>query len=359
MLLDRLLEGLDVHVSPFAICEIREGSSAIVEDKGGASLHYVLEGFGVARSLTGVEYLLTPHTVLITPADTCLVVSCGEGRTMYLPTPVCRPLPGGWDRLSVGDGPPGLMMACGTVQATHHQTTGLFDYLRAPLVETVSDDTSFREPFQRLLGELANPQPGAHSLAELLLKQCLISLLRRQSPADEKQVPWLSALEHPQLGRAIGAMLEHPEQPFTLQGLADIAGMSRAAFAEQFREAFGRTAMEFLYDIRMRKAAKLLQSTEFPIKKISASVGFASRSHFSRAFKGSPQPIDATQALNRSAGDSNPNVLRGRSLSCRATLFRCAWLCTDKSVPLGKYCLSRRLVFSLEPRCHGLCGSQK
>ena len=32
---------------------------------------------------------------------------------------------------------------------------------------------------------------------------------------------------------------------------------------------------------------------------------------------------------------------------------------TDKSVPFGKYCLSRPLVFSFDPRCHGLCGSQK
>ena len=32
--------------------------------------------------------------------------------------------------------------------------------------------------------------------------------------------------------------------------------------------------------------------------------------------------VDATQALNLSAGVSNPKVLRGRSLSWRATLFR-------------------------------------
>ena len=30
-----------------------------------------------------------------------------------------------------------------------------------------------------------------------------------------------------------------------------------------------------------------------------------------------------------------------------------------RSVPFGKYCLSNPFVFSLEPRCHGLCGSQK
>src|SRR5438309_10749282 len=37
------------------------------------------------------------------------------------------------------------------------------------------------------------------------------------------------------------------------------------------------------------------------------------------------QPVDATQALNFSAGVSNRRVLRGRSLSWRATLLR--WAC--------------------------------
>jgi len=40
------------------------------------------------------------------------------------------------------------------------------------------------------------------------------------------------------------------------------------------------------------------------------------------AFGVPPQPVDATHALNLSAGVSNPSVLRGRSFSCRATLFR-------------------------------------
>src|ERR1700692_2058499 len=73
----------------------------------------------------------------------------------------------------------------------------------------------------------------------------------------------------------------------------------------------------------------------------------------------SAQPVDATQALNLSGGVSNCKVSRGRSFSGRATLFRWACECTDKSVPFGKYCLSRPLVFSFDPRCHGLCGSQK
>ena len=62
------------------------------------------------------------------------------------------------------------------------------------------------------------------------------------------------------------------------------------------------------------------------------------------------QTVDATHALNLSAGVLMSNVFRGRSLSSRATLFRCASAWRDRSVPFGKYCRSKRLVFSLDPR---------
>ena len=71
------------------------------------------------------------------------------------------------------------------------------------------------------------------------------------------------------------------------------------------------------------------------------------------------QSVVATHWLNLSAGVSYSRVFLGRSLRDLATAFNLAWLWTDKSVPLGKYWRSSRLVFSLEPLCHGLCGSQK
>ena len=52
------------------------------------------------------------------------------------------------------------------------------------------------------------------------------------------------------------------------------------------------------------------------------------------------QPIDATHALNRSAGVSNPNVLRGRSFNWRATALSFACECNDKLVPFGKTVLA-------------------
>jgi hypothetical protein len=58
-------------------------------------------------------------------------------------------------------------------------------------------------------------------------------------------------------------------------------------------------------------------------------------------------------------GVRSPRHRRGRSLSSAAT--RSSWPAVQvlRSVPFGKYCRSRALVFSLLPRCQGECGSAK
>jgi transcriptional regulator GlxA family with amidase domain len=117
------------------------------------------------------------------------------------------------------------------------------------------------------------------------MKQCLIVLLRRYVQDGVCRAPWLSALEHPQLGRTLAAMADHPGRVFTLEQLADLAGMSRAAFAHHFKTAFGRPPMNVLREVRLRRAAHLLARTDLPVKLVASQVGFESRSHFSRAFR--------------------------------------------------------------------------
>src|ERR1700683_791402 len=77
------------------------------------------------------------------------------------------------------------------------------------------------------------------------------------------------------------------------------------------------------------------------------------------AFSGRIQSLGATQARNLSAGVLNPKVFLGRWFRRSATLSNCDWVNPDRSAPLGKYCRSNPLVFSLVPRCQGLLGSQK
>jgi len=71
------------------------------------------------------------------------------------------------------------------------------------------------------------------------------------------------------------------------------------------------------------------------------------------------QFAERSTSSSASAGVCQPSVLRGLVLSASATAARWLALCLLKSVPFGKYCRSNPFVFSLVPRCHGLCGSQK
>lgn len=98
-------------------------------------------------------------------------------------------------------------------------------------------------------------------------------------------LPWLTALKDRRLARAIDTILDGPADEHTVESLAEAASMSRSTFAERFSAAFGRAPMSFVHHIRMQRAVELLESEKLTIDEVAMRVGFASRSHFSRAFK--------------------------------------------------------------------------
>ena len=67
--------------------------------------------------------------------------------------------------------------------------------------------------------------------------------------------------------------------------LSEAAGMSRSSFAERFAASTGRTPMDFVRETRIRAAGRLLTTTDLSVDGVADRVGFASRSHFSRAFR--------------------------------------------------------------------------
>ena len=118
------------------------------------------------------------------------------------------------------------------------------------------------------------------------MTQCIVYLFRYLTEQSDGRLPWLSGLEDPNLAQAVDVIFERPEASHTVDSLADVAFMSRSVFAERFRATFGSTPINFLHDVRLRRAAELLRQPEdAPIERVAHRVGFSSRSHFSRAFK--------------------------------------------------------------------------
>jgi AraC-like DNA-binding protein len=91
------------------------------------------------------------------------------------------------------------------------------------------------------------------------------------------------ALADDRLLKAITSMHAEPASAWSLETLADIAGMSRASFANHFREATRTTPIEYLTDWRLSLAkAKIVSG--MPMKTIARDVGYASPAALTRVF---------------------------------------------------------------------------
>jgi AraC-like DNA-binding protein len=78
---------------------------------------------------------------------------------------------------------------------------------------------------------------------------------------------------------------EHLSGPISLVELASVSGLSRMHFAVQFRRATGLRPHEFVLRERIKRAKRLLCSTDLPLIQIALDVGFQTHSHFSATFK--------------------------------------------------------------------------
>jgi AraC-like DNA-binding protein len=66
--------------------------------------------------------------------------------------------------------------------------------------------------------------------------------------------------------------------------LARAAGLSRAHFSREFREAFGESPHSYLLTRRLERAAALLRTSDRPIADVCLSVGLKSLGSFTTSF---------------------------------------------------------------------------
>ena len=135
-----------------------------------------------------------------------------------------------------------------------------------------------------LFDEAFTRRCGRQVLLERLLEAVLIQLLRTLMEGGQIQIGLLAGMGHPRLRHALVAMHEHPAQDWSLQALAERAGMSRSAFAESFRAVIGSTPGHYLQLWRTRLVQQALRRGH-PLKRIASEVGYGSEAALSRAFK--------------------------------------------------------------------------
>jgi len=92
------------------------------------------------------------------------------------------------------------------------------------------------------------------------------------------------------------------DQQLKIGDLADVAGMGRTAFCEQFTKYFGKSPHRYIVEQRISKAKQFLSESSFNITDIAYELGFSSASHFSASFKSTTGMTPREFQLNQKLG---------------------------------------------------------
>ena len=284
--LDALLSALSVDVEAFALCEIARDVRLIFPPMDVIEVHHVLEGT-LYLTIGDGEPVEAPAgaMVIVPPGRRQYLAASRNVATSRTSSDVCLPVRDGMVILDATDGGQSVLrIACGTVQPDPNGSYGPLDGLSQPVAEDLSDIPVVSAAFKAMLEEVAAPGEGAMALTSDLMKACLVVLLRRNLRSSREAGTAPALFSDARIGRAIATVLDRPSAAHSVTSLARTAGMSRSAFARDFKATLGVTPIEFVTRVRLNLARRMLASTVRPVEAIAADVGFSSRSHFSRVF---------------------------------------------------------------------------
>jgi AraC-like DNA-binding protein len=169
----------------------------------------------------------------------------------------------------------------------------------------------------RLIAETAKPGPGNRAVLARLSELLFMEILRWQlTYISDGHRGWLAGLNDPHVGRAISLLHAEPARPWTVEGLAKRAGVSRAAFAKRFVELVGETPMQYLAGWRMHLARRELRDGTLALAEISARVGYDSEAAFRRAFR---RLVGVPPASWRQANATSPQSMFASHVAARTS----------------------------------------
>ncbi|MBR0734810.1 helix-turn-helix transcriptional regulator [Bradyrhizobium japonicum] len=287
--LDVLMATLDVDVIGLIECLVSPGWRLSFGSAVAPAIHYNLSGTGRMVVSGFSAFPLVPHTLVITPAKKPFHIEVDDPTAAK----TVKVVDAQWDprfgervqRFVAGDVDPMLMLICGYFRASYGSSIDLFASLSTPIVERFEPADDLGPKLQAALAEISGRQVGMQAMTTAILKQVLVTLLRRSLNSTSVWLERFSILRDRQIALAFADMLARPSADHSVLSLAQKACLSRSAFMARFARAMGCSPMVALRRIRMKRAADMLAARTFSVEQIARAVGYRSYSSFLRAFR--------------------------------------------------------------------------
>jgi AraC-like DNA-binding protein len=142
------------------------------------------------------------------------------------------------------------------------------------------------EVVKQIVAEVDGRSVGGQPVLERLTEILFLELLRGEvSAVDDLPTGWIAAMRDPAMGRSLAAIHADPKRDWTVEDIADIAGISRSALVDNFKRKLGVAPIRYLRDWRLHLATLRIRAGTMPISKVAFDAGYASEAAFNRAFK--------------------------------------------------------------------------
>lgn len=158
----------------------------------------------------------------------------------------------------------------------------LREFQRTEHIALHTAESSLAQIVQLMASEMQAARCGQPLLMDRAGDILLIGLLRHWVKHPLNSVGLFGGLANPRLAKALVAMHSQPASPWSLDGLAVEAGMSRTAFATQFKQTMGVSAGKYLEGLRLALAQRLVAAGH-GLKRVAQETGYASPATLSRA----------------------------------------------------------------------------
>jgi AraC-like DNA-binding protein len=178
----------------------------------------------------------------------------------------------------------GAELVCARVEFGAGMQNPLIQTLPELLIVPLASVPELAPTATLLFTEAFAENPGRQAALDHLTEYALVLLLRAAMKNGLLEGGILMGLADPRLAKAIAAIHHQPAHPWSLDALAQQAGMSRARFAVHFREVVGLTPFDYLADWRIGVAQALLRQGR-SLKIVAPEVGYASSTALTRVFR--------------------------------------------------------------------------
>jgi AraC family transcriptional regulator, alkane utilization regulator len=262
---------------------------SVPASEGSGRAHLVAEGECMLRCAQG-DVVVGPGEIVILPGGIAhLIGSPIESDATAFSSLVRTPVAGELLPVRLGTRGP----ATRWISLAFECETHLAEPLLSALPPVVRVDLAAAPPLDWLRDELglvlsASDAPflGAGAtralLAQLIIVEALARFVQAIPPGGRG---WLAGLNDRYVGRALALVHGRPSEPWTVERLGRLVGLSRSSLAERFSEVMGEPIFAFLTRWRLQLAAENLLATARSVESVATEAGYESASAFSHAFK--------------------------------------------------------------------------